>query len=222
MMIEGGKIDWLCHANDAAAAIHETMALDNAVRKAYEFAQKHPDETLIVVTGDHETGGMTMGFAGTGYKLYINRLSGQKVTGGVFAHRFRQKIAANPKLQFDDVKELIFENFGLKTEGDAKKDPMVLSSHELARVQQAFRRSLGSKDYAPSEDRKLLYGGSDPLTVTLLHILANKAGVAWTTFAHSALPVNTTAYGVNADHFSGMLDNTDIARKLKAMLPAAK
>ena len=56
MMVEGGKIDWACHANDAASTITDTIALDNAVAEAVEFYNEHPDETLIIVTGDHETG----------------------------------------------------------------------------------------------------------------------------------------------------------------------
>ncbi len=56
MMVEGGKIDWACHANDAAASIHNTLAFDNAVKEAIEFYNAHPDDTIIIVTGDHETG----------------------------------------------------------------------------------------------------------------------------------------------------------------------
>lgn len=56
LMCEGGKIDWACHANDAASTINDTLALTNAVQVAIDFANQHPDETLILVTGDHETG----------------------------------------------------------------------------------------------------------------------------------------------------------------------
>ncbi|TCO72254.1 alkaline phosphatase [Marinisporobacter balticus] len=58
LMVEGGRIDHACHANDAPGAIYDTLAFDEAVKKAYVFYKKHPDETLIVVVGDHETGGM--------------------------------------------------------------------------------------------------------------------------------------------------------------------
>ncbi len=57
MMVEGGKIDWACHSNDAAASIHDVIALDEAVAEAVKFYKKHPRETLIIVTADHETGG---------------------------------------------------------------------------------------------------------------------------------------------------------------------
>ncbi len=58
VMIEGGKIDWAGHANDAATNILETIDFSNAVQVAIAFYNQHPNETLIVVTADHETGGM--------------------------------------------------------------------------------------------------------------------------------------------------------------------
>ena len=80
MMCEGGKIDWACHANDAASSIHDTKALADAVQVAIDFAEEHPDETLILVTGDHETGGLTIGFAGTDYDTYLDLLESQKIS----------------------------------------------------------------------------------------------------------------------------------------------
>ena len=61
IMAEGGQIDWAAHANDITNTIHETIDFDEAIAVAYEFYQQHPDETLIVVTADHETGGLTLG-----------------------------------------------------------------------------------------------------------------------------------------------------------------
>jgi alkaline phosphatase len=59
MMVEGGKIDWACHANDLATSVREVEGFDQAVRVAVDFAAKHPAETLIIVTADHETGGLS-------------------------------------------------------------------------------------------------------------------------------------------------------------------
>ena len=61
IMAEGGKIDWAAHANDLTNTIYETLDFDEAIAVAYEFYLQHPDETLIVVTADHETGGVTLG-----------------------------------------------------------------------------------------------------------------------------------------------------------------
>jgi len=58
MMIEGGKIDWACHSNDLVRAVYETFALDDAVGVAVDFSVKHPRQTLIIVSADHETGGL--------------------------------------------------------------------------------------------------------------------------------------------------------------------
>jgi alkaline phosphatase len=59
-MIEGGKIDWACHSNDGATSIYETLDFADAVQCAIDFYHQHPDETLILVTADHETGGLAL------------------------------------------------------------------------------------------------------------------------------------------------------------------
>ncbi len=60
-MIEGGKIDWAAHENDGATVIREILDFSEAVQEAIDFYYKYPNETLIIVTADHETGGMTIG-----------------------------------------------------------------------------------------------------------------------------------------------------------------
>jgi len=59
VMIEGGQIDWKCHANDAPGAVKQVLDFDAAVGKALDFARKHKD-TLVIVTADHETGGLSI------------------------------------------------------------------------------------------------------------------------------------------------------------------
>jgi alkaline phosphatase len=57
LMVEGGRIDHACHSNDTIRAVLETIEFSNAVAKALDWARFHPD-TLILVTADHETGGL--------------------------------------------------------------------------------------------------------------------------------------------------------------------
>ena len=78
LMAEGGKIDWACHNNDLATVVKEVIDFDNAVKVAYEFYKKHPKETLIVISADHETGGLGMGISG--YTLNLKALENQKVS----------------------------------------------------------------------------------------------------------------------------------------------
>lgn len=73
IMSEGGKIDWSCHANDAMTTIMEVLSLSDAVQVALDFYNRHPEETLIVVTADHETGGLTLGYE-SGYNLLFENL----------------------------------------------------------------------------------------------------------------------------------------------------
>jgi alkaline phosphatase len=59
LMVEGGQIDWAAHANDALNTIGDTVGFDDAVMAALEFQIEHPD-TLVIVTADHSTGGLTI------------------------------------------------------------------------------------------------------------------------------------------------------------------
>lgn len=79
IMAEGGRIDWGAHSNDAKATILETLDLSEAVAVAYNFYKKHPDNTLIVVTADHETGGFAFGRT-SGYKVFFDKLGPQSVS----------------------------------------------------------------------------------------------------------------------------------------------
>lgn len=120
MMVEGGKIDWACHANDAAATITDTVAMDEAVGKAVEFYNEHPDETLILVTGDHETGGLTIGFAGTDYDTFLANISNQKISYAKFDSDYVTAYKEN-KTDFDTVMADITELFGLQApNGDSR------------------------------------------------------------------------------------------------------
>ncbi|MBP5211007.1 MAG: alkaline phosphatase [Bacteroidales bacterium] len=73
MMAEGGKIDGAAHKNEVVSTIFETLDMDEAVAVAFEFYKQHPDETLIVVTADHETGGVSLG-ARSGYVYSLNNV----------------------------------------------------------------------------------------------------------------------------------------------------
>ena len=220
MMCEGGKIDWACHANDAASSIHDTMALADAVQVAVDFAKEHADETLILVTGDHETGGLTIGFAGTDYDTYLNLLESQKISFAKFDSDYVAKYKEN-KTSFDEVMADVTELFGLKTSGE-EGDKLVLTDYELSLLKTAYEKSINEKDTGMDEQQEyVLYGTYEPLTVTITHIINNKSGVSFTSYSHTGLPVAVLAQGVGSDVFNGYYDNTDIYNKLAEMLSIA-
>ena len=72
-MSEAGRIDWASHGNDTKTAILETLSLAEAVAVAVSFYNEHPDETLIIVTADHETGGLTLA-CDEGYNMYFDKI----------------------------------------------------------------------------------------------------------------------------------------------------
>lgn len=77
LMVEGSQIDWACHDNNMKRSVDETLDMDRAVKVAYEYARKNGN-TLIVVTADHETGGMTI----TGGDVAEKTVSGTFSTKG--------------------------------------------------------------------------------------------------------------------------------------------
>jgi alkaline phosphatase len=212
MMVEGGKIDWACHANDAVAAIHDTFAFDAAVREAIKFYNKHPMETLIVVSGDHECGGLSLGFAGTQYATAFEALDGQTVSFEAFDKYVLEpykKTHAMGDVNMDEIAMALDQYFGLTD----------LSDYETQLIQDAFEQSMMDKKERASDDATyIIYGGYEPLTVTLTHVLNRRAGLAWTSYSHTGVPVPTFAMGVGADEFNGYYDNTDIYHKTLAAM----
>ncbi|HIY01982.1 MAG TPA: alkaline phosphatase [Candidatus Blautia faecipullorum] len=235
MMVEGGKIDWACHANDAGATITDTVALDEAVGKAVEFYNEHPDETLILVTGDHETGGLTIGFAGTDYDTFLTNLTNQKISYAKFDSDYVTGYKEN-KTDFDTVMKDVTELFGLQApQGEAEttnqadsKDQhpegetggtLVMTDYEYAKLQAAYEETMSrtGDEEEFSQEEYLLYGSYEPLTVTITHILNNKSGINFSSYAHTGLPVEVFAMGAGQEEFGGYYDNTDIYNKMAAL-----
>ena len=220
MMCEGGKIDWACHANDAGSSIHDTQALADAVQVAIDFAAEHPDETLILVTGDHETGGLTIGFAGTDYDTYLDLLESQKISYAKFDSDYVASYKEN-KTPFEDVLSDIEELFGLKAQG-AADDKLVLTEYEMEQLRAAYEKSVnGTAASQYEQEEYVLYGTYEPLSVTITHIINNKSGISFTSYSHTGLPVAVLAEGVGAENFSGYYDNTQIYEKMADLLNIA-
>ncbi|HIR19066.1 MAG TPA: alkaline phosphatase, partial [Candidatus Pelethomonas intestinigallinarum] len=197
--------------------IHDTVALADAVQVAIDFAAEHPEETLILVTGDHETGGLTIGFAGTDYDTYLNLLKSQKISYAKFDSDYVAKYKEN-KTSFEDVMKDVTELFGLKTQGE-EGDKLVLTEYELEQLRAAYEKSVnGTAASQYEQEEYVLYGTYEPLSVTITHIINNKSGVSFTSYSHTGLPVAVLAHGVNAEVFNGYYDNTEIYDKLADML----
>ena len=220
LMCEGGKIDWACHANDAGSTVADTVALADAVQVAMDFAKQHPADTLILVTGDHETGGLTIGYAGTDYDTYLTNLTSQTISYAKFDSDYVSRYKED-KTSFEDVLKDVEALFGLKPQGE-EGDKLVLTDYELEQLRAAYEKSVnGTAASQYEQEEYVLYGTYEPLSVTLTHIINNKSGISFTSYSHTGLPVAVLAHGVNAGQFNGYYDNTQIYHKLAGMLGIA-
>ena len=59
LLVEGSQIDWMNHANDGRGVVMETLDFDRAIWEAIQYANKKGN-TLVLVTADHESGGMSI------------------------------------------------------------------------------------------------------------------------------------------------------------------
>lgn len=203
LMIEGGKIDWACHSNDAATAFHEVADMDEAVKVAYEFYSQHPDETLIVVTADHETGGFVLGTGA--YKLNLQVLKNQKVSESGFTrilNELRKKY--NNNVSWEKVQQALKENFGFW-------DKVKLNEKQEERLLAKYNDTFKGKE---AKLEKSEYAQDEPLAAEAKRIIDEIALVGWTSGGHSAGYVPVFAIGAGADLFQGRIDNTEIPIKI--------
>ncbi len=190
LMAEGGKIDWACHKNDVGTMIPELLDFSDAVQVAYEFYLKHPDETLIVVSADHETGGFVLG--GTKeYQVALKNIDNQKISYNLLV----TEIDALHASSWQQMKEFIENRTGL-----GKEIP-------LSEVQWKSFEEI----YAQNKDNAKL---GEKMADEMVKVVNGNAMVNWMTKEHSAGYVPVYAIGKGASVFTGLLNNTDIPQKI--------
>ncbi len=203
LMVEGGKIDWACHSNDAATAFREIIDLDEAVQKAYDFYEQHPDETLIVISADHETGGLVLG---TGkYALNLQALQYQKVseTGFTCLLNELRKQTGN-KVTWEQARQALAENFGFWGKVE-------LSPAQEERLHKVYMESF-TGDSVQLETSE--YAQDEPLASEAKRILNEIAMVGWISGGHSAGYVPVFAIGVGSERFHSRMDNIEISARI--------
>jgi alkaline phosphatase len=198
MMAEGGKIDYASHANDGGTVLREVIDFDNAIKVAYDFYMQHPDETLIVITADHETGGMALG--NSDYVLNLKVLAEQKCSSDLLSDQLSDLYKkAGKDLTWAQVKEVISKNTGLYA-------AVEMTEQEDKELQDAYANMMKHQGV-----EKTLYKDLNALAAKSLAILNQKSRLGWTSKGHTASAVPVFAIGVGAERFTGWHDNTEIA-----------
>ncbi len=202
LMIEGGKIDWACHANDAATTIQEVLDFNASAQLAYEFYQKYPKETLIVVTADHETGGLGIGNGSSSLKTKI--LSHQKTSQSELSNAIGNLRKDRPNATWDDLKNLISLQTGLFSKIEVPET-------DRKALQNAYQKSFVDHQ---NETAKSLYASDDKIAALSISILNRMGSISWASNNHSAAYAPVYAIGAGSELFNQKMDNTDIPKKI--------
>lgn len=191
IMTEGGRIDLAGHYHDGGDLYAELLDFDEAVRTAYAFYLLHPQETLIVVTADHETGGLTL-------------------SEGDRAALSRQTVSCD---RFDEVYASIFQSLNTPFES-ALTDVIAafgltdLTQSERDYLAEAYRHTL-EKDLSSAE-QKAQYGVYAPITSAAAQLVSRRAGLSFGSFGHTGTDVPVYAVGVGSERFVGTQENTAV------------
>lgn len=200
MMVEGGSIDHALHGNDGMTAISEIYSFNDALRVAYDFLLKHPDETLIVVTADHDTGGLSTGNRANGYVAHFDLLKSQKMSKEKFSDICKSWLAGNEARSWQEMESLLKDNFGFWTS-------VKLNEKETQQLQSLYTKVFEEKD---SADEKSLYNDFNAFASDVFRLISKKAAVGFTTGAHTGNPVPVYSAGVGSENFGKVLNNTQI------------
>ena len=210
-MVEGGKIDYGGHGNDAAACFQELTDFANAIDIVLAFCAKHPDESLVVVTADHETGGLQLGSGS--YEMHPERMAGQKVSVGTLTSRFRTAFFP-PQPQegnvpewtpptWEQVQDFFRENLGLW-------DTVAVDERAETALKATYERTFGAGGDRENNVANL-YSVNTRLVSEAVIYLNRTSGFQWSHGSHTGSPVGLYVQGKCADAFQGVKDNAEIA-----------
>lgn len=227
LQVEGARVDHGCHNSDAAAALNDQIAFDEAIDVCLEFQKKVPD-TLLVITTDHGNSNLGLNGMGDSYaqspKLFRNLLQMKRsipeilgqlrktetVKIGEYLAKDEKARAMNPKAHPDDPPVL--------KEKD-KKDKEVVFVKPIKEIIDIIHESTGYKlserraaRLAPFLAKKgaPLYEGLNSDAAALGQLLANHLGINFTGTAHTSDFVPILAIGPGSENFRGFVQNTDV------------
>lgn len=204
LMVEAGHIDYVAHDNDAVTTFEEINHLSESVQLALDFYEKHPTETLIIVTADHETGGLSLGYSN--YKMNMERLAWQKCSMLTLTSKMRT-MRAEGKTSWEDMERLLRNELGFW-------DKVRLRKKDEQQLRKTFEKSFVAK----SEEVVSLYNHNEKMASVAVEILNKRAYLKWISLDHTGMQVPLFIKGAGLEHFTECYDNTDVPKGIaKAM-----
>lgn len=205
-MIEGGNIDHAAHNEDAYAAFGEINDFAATIDIVLDFYRKHPDNTLIVVTSDHDTGSFIASWKKMpDDKSTIARQHGSE--DGINAD-FREFLAAHDGNipDWEEAKDFLGEHLGLWR-------TVKVSAKAEESLKRDYYKSLGGGDGSVVVS---LYSVSTLIVSKAIDYLNNVSGFEWGHGSHSSTPVGLYAIGSRSGDLAACRDNTDVPRTIAA------
>ncbi len=202
LLVEASQIDWAGHANDIAAAMAEMADLAKTMQYLEQYVKKNPD-TLVVLTADHSTGGLTIAAQG--------KYEWQPKVIKSMLHS-PQKIAAilsTTQMTVATVSKLL--NFTISAaELKALQEAKVHGAKLASNYQKLDKKAQQQYPIVPSVKNNLY--------LAIKVIIDQRTNSGWTTGGHTAVDVPVFALGSNKEMFAGQIDNTDIAKQIFSLL----
>ena len=198
LLIENENVDTAGHANDAASLMRALWAFDDAVKVALEF-QRHSPDTLVIITGDHETGGFSPTYA---QKDLTSMSSSNRFYTGDTQLRMLERIT----ISFNAASKKL----GRKPSG-AVLDELLAKHFPGFRIDPDLRELILTR--RPLE-RNYSYGVQNVLG----RMVARQTGYYWGTSGHTPEPVLVGALGPGAELFRGYRDNTEFGKHLHRLI----
>jgi alkaline phosphatase len=189
LMVEAGRIDHAAHHHDIAAVISDLLAFDEAVNVAYDF-QKSNADTLLVITADHETGGMmVLPYARTGEEYEGINLKAISRTKASYEKRSKE-LGKDPSPE--KIKEVVKSYYGIE-----------LKDEEVRTIQENALKKLDPRHFHYDWD------GSIGFVLRLDH------RIGWATDSHSATPLFLWGIGPGSEKIKGWRHNTELFTIMK-------
>ena len=199
LLIEASQVDWAGHSNDIASAMYEMDDLAKTLEYLASYVESNPN-TLVVLTADHSTGGMSIAANGK-YEWHPQDLRQITHSPTYFGKNFVEQ-----EITEQQVKEML---------------NLTLNKEEIKQLKQAKYAAL----YQLGKNKTQVNGKKDKkkqaakaIEVALKSIIDVRTNTGWTSSGHIGIDVPIFAFGHSAAYFAGNQDNTDIAKKIFLLL----
>lgn len=201
MLVEASQVDWAGHSNDIATAMAEMSDLAKTMEFLEEYVKQNPD-TLVILTADHSTGGLTVGANGK-YEWHPEILRTMKSSPNTIA-----KQLANSQITQQELGKLL--NFDVtKNEVEQIEAAKIFAVEEIATY-----KSLDEQEKLKTKEPTM----NNIISSAIKHIIDIRTNTGWTSSGHTAIDVPLHTLGRSSEVLKGKVDNTDVAKQIFLLL----